>query len=202
MTQQQQIDRICLEYADCQRCSFGNNVFFDKEPFRVFYKGNVSANVVIVGEGPGGDEIKGGRPFVGAAGKLLVKILQHAKIPTWDTFVTNSFICSDDGKKKPTDEVLVGCYDRLMSMIEVVEPKLVICLGYHAYRAVVDLNISLPFGEHLTKAQAMHFVKTDKTFVAVPEYHPAYLMRAPQQKTQAAIRWKEIGKLYKRLTDE
>jgi DNA polymerase len=202
MSKQKQINKLCIEYADCQRCSFGKNVFFDKEPFRVFYRGNLNANVVIVGEGPGEDEILHGRPFVGKAGKQLHKILDFAGIPRWDIFIANSFICSDDGKKKPTDEVLEACNDRLVSMIEIVEPKIVICLGFYAYRAIAGLDKPAPFGQYLTKAQIMKFVGSDKKFAVIPEYHPAYLLRAPQQKKHAAPRWKEIGKLYKKLTSE
>lgn len=199
MSNKQKIDSICVEYADCQLCPFGAKVYVDKEPFRVFYRGNPEATVVLVGEGPGRDEIAAGRPFVGAAGQQLDKILQYAGIPQDDVFILNSFVCSDDGKKKPTDEVLEACNQRMKKMVEVVRPKLLIALGMYAWRAVNGLQSKPPLKQYLDKAYAFKMHCGEKMYV-VAEYHPSYYLRNPAAKKEAAVRWDAISKVYRVLT--
>ncbi|MCI0559897.1 MAG: uracil-DNA glycosylase [Nitrososphaera sp.] len=191
-----EVQKLCIEFADCQLCPYGASVFVDKPPFRVFYRGNTDANLMLVGEGPGWEEIQAGRPFIGRAGKLLSRILAYIKVPEADVFITNSFVCSDDGKKKPTDEVLQACNDRLHRMIEAVQPKVLVCLGMYAHRAVLGLNEPQPLSQHLNKARLYNKLLTTFT-----EYHPAYLLRNQSAKKEAAVRWKHIGDTYHALVN-
>lgn len=196
------LNKLCIEYADCQLCLYGQNVFVDKEPYRVFFHGNPNANLMLVGEGPGKEEIKEGRPFIGRAGKLLRSILEYAKIPSADVLVTNTFICSDDGKKKPTDAVLLACNDRLQTMVEIVQPKMIVCLGMYAHRAVLSIDRKPPLAQYLGTGHLCSFRGSGATVITYTEYHPAYLLRNSVAKKEAAPRWKVIGETYKALTSE
>ncbi len=197
ITKEKALGQLCVKYADCQLCPYGANVFPDQAPFRVFYKGNPHARVFLIGEGPGAEEIKAGRPFIGRAGKLLNDILKYAGIPVADTFITNTFICSDDGKKKPTDAVLIACNDRLHTMIEIVQPKIIVCLGMYAHRALFSIDRQPPMKQYLDRPELCQFRGSGATITAFTEYHPAYLLRNPAAKKDAAPRWKRIGEAYK-----
>lgn len=201
MIKEQQIKGLCQRYADCQHCIFGRNVFVDKPPYRVFYRGSTNARVVLVGEGPGADEIKTGKPFVGRAGKQLGRILDFAGIPDWDILIANSFVCSDDGYKKPTYEVLKACNGRLFETIEIVRPKLVIALGMYAVRACLDLDAKPPMKQYLEQTFTLSFADGED-FSMVAEYHPAYLLRNPDAKQAAAPRWTHIGEIYNSLIEQ
>jgi DNA polymerase len=195
MSQDRKVFLHCIDWADCQLCPYGASAYVDKEPYRVFYKGNPDANVFLLGEGPGSDEIKSGKPFIGRAGKLLDSILEFAKVPRWDCCVANTMVCSDDGKKKPTIESLSKC-DFWRELLYIVKPKLLICLGGYAARAAMSLGPDI----QLYKLLGMQFtVQNLPTFV---EYHPAYLLRNPKAKQDAAKRWNEIGSVYHKVTSK
>lgn len=198
------IDNICKEYYTCQKCSYGKDVHMGKYPKRVFYRGNTKANVAIIAEGPGIAEINQGIPLIGPSGKWLDGMLTAVGIPITDCLFLNTFVCSDDGKKKPTPDVLKACNDRIRLILETLDPKLIICLGKYAleafqlahYGAVIDSTLSPVsnfVGQHYNalsvKGKIIHW------FV---EYHPAYILRSgPNIKREARRRWENIAKIYK-----
>ena len=112
--------KLCNEYAKCQACAFGKTAFYDKAPYRVFYRGNVPASLMFVGEAAGKREAAFGTPFIGPSGDLLNRILAWQNIPQNDIFITNSIVCNGDGVSKPTTEAIDACNDRLKKMIEIV----------------------------------------------------------------------------------
>lgn len=204
MSNQDEILAICKEYETCQKCSYGKGVMMSKYPRRVFYRGNVDANVVIIAEGPGSVEIQQGIPLVGASGQWLDKMLNTIDIPHQDCFFINSFVCSDDGKKKPTPDVLQACNDRLRRKLEIIDPKLVICLGRYALDAfnLAHYGITLNAKEN----PVSHFVGQHYNALSVKgkiihwfvEYHPAFILRNGQKAYEdAKKRWKKIANIYK-----
>lgn len=178
----------CLKWADCQLCPYGAVSFLEQEPYRVFYKGNPDARVFILGEGPGANEVKYGRPFIGRAGKLLSDILEFAGIPRLDICIANTIVCSDDGKKKPTPTIMANC-SHWRDLFQIVEPEIVVGLGGYAAQALLGEEtptIGALLGHELRYRELPCFI----------EYHPAYLLRNPAAKKEAAKRWKVIGEKY------
>lgn len=178
----------------------------DKEPLRVFFKGNPDANVFILGEGPGGDEILAGKPFIGRAGKKLNELLAHAGIPFGDVCVANTFVCSGDGKIKPTYEVMVLC-NNWRDLFNIAGPKIFINLGMYAFRASVigtkDEEIAKVLMPNLSVVLGKEYKYKSKWSYHEPawfiEYHPAYLLRNPPAETETLKRWAFIGKRYEQL---
>jgi DNA polymerase len=189
------------KWLACQECSLGKDVFPNKYPRRVLFKGNSNANVVFVGEGPGGFEIKDGIPFVGKAGKILDSLCEIAGIPAYDRLIINSFVCSPDGKVKPSDEVLIACNPRIWEFIELARPKIVIALGLYAMKAIIGIeNVNRGMGFYINQGYEKQ-LKDGNAYTIIPEYHPAYYIYNGKEKAAAVERWKIIGEIYRQKID-
>lgn len=128
-------------------------------------EGNSNARIMFVGEGPGENEDKQGRPFVGAAGKMLNKLLDQAGIDRDDVFITNTVKCRPPQNRVPLADEIEACHDWLMAQIAVIEPVLICPLGSPALKTLLgpDLKIST--------ARCKVFRKSGILFI--PLYHPA-----------------------------
>lgn len=160
----------------------------------VFGEGSRKAKVVFIGEQPGNDEDFAGKPFVGPAGKLLDKALVEAGINRHEVYVTNAvkhFKWEPKGKrrihKKPNAREILACRPWLDAELEVLKPKVVVCLGATAAQALLgkDFRVSQRRGEFVESPLAEYVVAT---------VHPSSILRAPDDETRHA----ELA----RLTDE
>ena len=104
----------------------------------VFGEGNNRARLMFVGEAPGADEDRQGRPFVGAAGKLLDKILAAAKISREEVFITNIIKCRPPRNRMPAKEEVAACLPHLQRQIRLIAPKIIVCLGALATQTLID----------------------------------------------------------------
>ena len=152
----------------------------------VFGEGSRKAKVVFVGEQPGNDEDLAGKPFVGPAGKLLDKALIAAGINRDEVYVTNAvkhFKWEPKGKrrihKKPNAREILACRPWLDAELEVLKPKVVVCLGATAAQALLgkDFRVSQRRGEFVESPLAEHVVAT---------VHPSSILRAPDDETRHA----------------
>jgi uracil-DNA glycosylase family protein len=152
----------------------------------VFGEGSRKAKVVFVGEQPGNDEDLAGKPFVGPAGKLLDKALVEAGINRDEVYVTNAvkhFKWEPKGKrrihKKPNAREILACRPWLDAELEVLKPKVVVCLGATAAQALLgkDFRVSQRRGEFVESPLAEHVVAT---------VHPSSILRAPDDETRHA----------------
>jgi uracil-DNA glycosylase family protein len=150
----------------------------------VFGEGSRHAKVVFVGEQPGNDEDLVGKPFVGPAGKLLDKALVEAGIDRDEVYVTNTvkhFKWEPKGKrrihKKPNGREIAACRPWLEAELEVLKPKVLVCLGATAAQALLgkDFRVSQRRGEFLESELAEHTVAT---------VHPSSILRAPDDETR------------------
>ncbi len=135
--------------------------------------GPKDAKIMLVGEAPGRFEDMQGKPFVGAAGKLLTSILEEVGINRKDVFITNVVKCRPPNNRDPTDEEIAKCSPYLDLQISLIRPKLIIALGRHSGKYLVD-----KFGGKFTKISAMHgklfhFTTIFGDFYLMPTYHPA-----------------------------
>jgi DNA polymerase len=140
--------------------------------------GPLSADLFFVGESPGAEEDRSGKPFVGASGQLFDQILTELGIRREQTFVTNALKCKPPGRK-PEQAELTNCGEHLRREVELVRPKVIVCLGGVAARAV--LNTTASMASLRGKVHDYHGTPVICT------YHPAYLLRDPTPHNRQAV---------------
>lgn len=154
----------------------------------VFGEGSSTAKVMFVGEVPGNDEDLAGRPFVGPAGKYLDKVLEEVGIDRDEIYVTNAvkhFKWEPAGKrrihKKPNAREIAACRPWLEAEIDVVSPKIIVCLGATAAQTLLgkDFRVSRQRGELIPSPLAPFVMAT---------VHPSSILRAPDEEQRRAAR--------------
>lgn len=174
------------EIKDCRKCPLCRT----RKKF-VFGEGNPKARLVFIGEAPGGDEDLAGRPFVGAAGKLLTKIIEGGlKMPREEVFICNILKCRPPGNRNPLPEEIEQCEPHLIRQLEIIRPKIICALGTFAAQTLLRTKapISALRGQ-------IHYYQDIKV---IPTYHPAALLRNPGWKRYV---WEDIqllGREYER----
>ena len=165
--------------ADCQACDL-----YKRGTQTVFGAGTRNAEVLFVGEQPGNDEDLEGEPFVGPAGKLLDKALEEAGIDRQKAYVTNvvkHFKWEPRGKrrihKKPNAKEIAACRPWLEAEIEIVKPKVIVCLGATAAQALLgsQFRVSKDRGK---------FIESDLAPFIIATVHPSAILRAPDDETR------------------
>ncbi|MGE5364509.1 MAG: uracil-DNA glycosylase [Bacteroidota bacterium] len=156
----------------------------------VFGKGNPKAKVMIIGEAPGADEDRQGEPFVGRAGKLLTDILKAINFTREEVYITNILKCRPPGNRNPLPGEMQVCMPYLRKQIELIQPRLILCLGLIAAGGVLNLK------QTLTKMRG-NIYQLGNISVMVT-YHPAALLRNPEWKRGA---WEDVQK-FRKLYDD
>ena len=161
----------------------------------VFGDGSFNAKIMIVGEGPGAQEDKEGKPFVGRAGKLLDKMLESIHLNRTKVYISNVVNYRPPANRRPTEEEIARYLPYLKSHIEIMNPKILILLGSTALNAIIGnaAVISKARGKWIQKE-----IGTVKPWI-IASFHPAFLMRPPEQKKLAWIDLKMIRDKIKKL---
>ena len=160
----------------------------------VFSDGTPNSKVMIIGEGPGANEDIEGLPFVGRAGQLLDKMLQAINLDRTKVYITNVVNYRPPENRKPTEEEILRYLPFLVKHIEIIKPKILVLLGSTA------LNSILGSEKVISKARGIWVTKqigSWKTNV-IASFHPAYLMRQPDQKKHS---WVDLKMIKKKLED-
>ena len=154
----------------------------------VFADGNINSKIMIIGEGPGANEDAEGKPFVGHAGKLLDKMLAAIKLDRTKVYISNVVNYRPPSNRKPTEVEIERYLPYLKSHIEIIDPKILLLLGSTALNALIgdEVTISKTWGKWIQKG-----IGTAKPWV-IASFHPAFLMRQPEQKKLAWIDLKMI----------
>ncbi|MCJ7821887.1 MAG: uracil-DNA glycosylase, partial [Armatimonadetes bacterium] len=128
-------------------------------------EGAPDASIMFVGEAPGGDEDREGRPFIGAAGRLLTHLLETIDLDRRAVFITNVVKCRPPGNRDPSPEEIDACNDHLFAQIALITPKVICTLGRFAAQTLIDktLSISRQHGKPRRISGILY----------VPLYHPA-----------------------------
>jgi uracil-DNA glycosylase family 4 len=156
----------------------------------VFGVGNPKADVMVIGEGPGVEEDLQGEPFVGRAGKLLNEILKAINFKREEVYIANVVKSHPPGNRTPTAEEMEACVPYLKKQIDLIKPKLILCLGLTAAQGLLKKRDSL------TKMRGQLFeYRGTKVMVT---YHPAALLRNPNWKRPC---WEDVQK-FRKLYDE
>lgn len=158
----------------------------------VFADGHPDSKIMIIAEGPGADEDKEGLPFLGRAGQLLDKMLLSINLNRNNVYITNVVNYRPPENRSPTSEEIQRYLPYLKKHIEIINPKILILLGSTALRSIIgeDKKISDVRGKWINKS-----IGRCSTSV-ITSFHPAYLMRKPEQKKLAWIDLKMIKKKY------
>ena len=154
----------------------------------VFGDGNINANIMIVGEGPGAQEDIIGKPFIGRAGKLLDKMLESINLDRKKVYISNIVNYRPPENRRPTDLEISRYLPYIQKHIEIINPKILVLLGSTALNSLIgdEEVISKVRGKWIQKE-----IGTIKPWIIV-SFHPAFLMRQPQQKKLAWIDLKMI----------
>ncbi|MGC9153565.1 MAG: type-4 uracil-DNA glycosylase [Vulcanisaeta sp.] len=146
-------------------------------------EGPLNAEIMIIGEAPGEKEDEEGRPFVGAAGQLLTKLLNNVGIKREDVFITNVVKCRPPNNRDPEPDEIDACRPYLVTQILMIKPKVIICLGRHSAREILKMagypersvsNISN------IRGRVFNVKIGDITAKVLPTYHPAAALYNPR----------------------
>ena len=154
----------------------------------VFGDGNINSKIMIIGEGPGANEDAEGKPIVGLAGKLLDKKLAAIQLDRAKVYISNVVNYRPPGNRRPTEVEIERYLPYLKSHIEIINPKILLLLGSTALNTLIGNEIVI------SKARGKWFQKeigTAKPWI-IASFHPAFLMRQPEQKKLAWIDLKMI----------
>lgn len=152
-------------------------------------EGNPNADLVCVGEAPGENEDLQGRPFVGAAGQLLTKILAAIELAREDVFICNVLKHRPPSNRNPEPPEIAACSPYLVRQIELIRPRVILAFGKFAAQTLLETDLSL--GALRSKIHRYHGVPLIAT------YHPAALLRNPSWKRPA---WQDV-QLARRILD-
>ncbi|MFY7777025.1 MAG: uracil-DNA glycosylase [Elstera sp.] len=161
----------------------------------VVYDGAVDAPLLVIGEAPGGEEDRLGKPFVGPAGQMLDKMLAAIGLDRSRACITNMVYWRPPGNRKPTDAELALCLPFVERFISLMNPKVILLAGGTPAQTLLGRT------DGITKLRGRWFDWTDSRGVTIPmlpSYHPSYLLRSPGQKRDA---WKDFLILSNRLEE-
>ena len=161
----------------------------------VFSDGNPNSNIMIIGEGPGANEDKEGFPFVGRAGQLLDKMLNAINLNRTKVYITNVVNYRPPENRKPTEKEVKRYLPFLKRHIEIVNPKIILLLGSTAMNAILGNT------EVISKVRGKwyKFEINKLKIYSIVSFHPAYLLRQPEQKKYSWIDLKMIREKLKKL---
>lgn len=171
------------EFKNCRLCGL-----CETRTQVVFGSGNPEARLMFVGEAPGFDEDRQGRPFVGVAGQLLTKIIEAMKLKREDVYIANCLKCRPPNNRSPLPSEIVTCKPILMRQIEIIQPKIICALGKFAAQTLLETD------QPISRMRGRFF---DWNGIKVmPTFHPAYLLRNPADKK---LVWEDMQKIMKEL---
>jgi DNA polymerase len=146
---------------DCQKC----RALVASRTQVVAGDGNPDAEIMFVGEAPGYYEDRQGKPFVGAAGKLLDRLLEEIGMQRSDVFIANIIKCRPPDNRNPRPEEIEACKPYLMTQIELIRPKVICTLGNFSTQALLGKKVGI------TKVRGQAFEQGN--YFVVPMLHPA-----------------------------
>lgn len=176
------LEEIRAEMGDCRRCKL-----WKTRTKLVFGEGNPKAELMFVGEAPGADEDRTGRPFVGRAGQLLTKMIEAIGMKREEVYIANVIKSRPPGNRDPEKDELEACSPFLFRQIAAIRPKLIVTLGNPATQALLGTRT----GISRMRGEFQDYPRIAGIKV-LPTFHPAYLLRSPDKKREA---WEDLKKV-------
>ncbi|HEV2490467.1 MAG TPA: uracil-DNA glycosylase [Candidatus Acidoferrales bacterium] len=177
------LERIRADIGDCKRCKL-----CQKRTNIVFGAGSATAELVFVGEGPGHDEDIQALPFVGRAGKLLTQMIEAMGLRRDDVYICNVVKCRPPENRTPEPDEVQTCSPFLFRQLDVIRPKVIVCLGAVAFQSLLGAKQSIS----RLRGQWLEF----RGLPLLATYHPAYLLRNPSAKGEV---WEDLKKVMAHL---
>jgi uracil-DNA glycosylase family 4 len=177
------LDELKRLVDTCDRCKLS-----ETRKTIVFGEGPHHAKLVFVGEAPGVEEDLAGRPFVGAAGKLLNDIIRAMGLDREEVYICNVIKCHPPHNRDPEYDEIEMCLPFLRAQLSLIKPDVICTIGRVSAQSLIDKHFKI------TRERGQWYTFMD--IPVMPTYHPAYLLRYPQAKRQV---WDDVQKIMKRL---
>lgn len=178
-----ELDALEAEVATCTRCKLHAT-----RTCTVPGEGHSNPDLLFIGEGPGEEEDRSGRPFVGRAGELLTKIIGAMGFSRETVHIANIVKCRPPDNRVPEPDEIAACQPYLLRQIALLRPKLICTLGLPATRTILNIT------QGIKAVRGREFVWND--IPVIPTFHPAYLLRNPDDKP---LVWQDAQTIVRRL---
>ena len=172
------LDQIRDDLGVCTRCRLSEG-----RTKIVFGEGNPRAKIVFVGEGPGADEDRSGRPFVGRAGELLTKMIEAMGLRREDVYICNIVKCRPPGNRDPQLDEVATCRPFLDRQLRAIRPRAIVTLGKPAASTLLGRPIAI------TRVRGTW--QEWEGIPVMPTFHPAYVLRRYTRETRQAV-WDDL----------
>ena len=186
-----ELEKIADEVRQCRQCDLAA-----MRTNAVPGEGNANASIVFVGEGPGADEDAQGKPFVGRAGKLLDRIIDACGLKRTDVFICNVLKCRPPDNRDPSAEEIISCLPYLQRQLELINPQIIVALGAHAARTLLNTNKSI--GQLRGQFHEYYPGLGRPPIKLMATYHTAYLLRNYSQENRKRV-WEDMKKVLAEL---
>lgn len=156
----------------------------------VFGAGDPKSRIVFVGEAPGFDEDKSGKPFVGAAGQLLTRIINAMHLNRDMVYICNILKCRPPDNRRPEPDEMAQCFGYLETQLDIIKPDIICTLGSTASQALLNMKTSI------TRMRGRFY--DYKGIPVMPTFHPSYLLRNESKKKEV---WQDMQMIMKKMQD-
>jgi DNA polymerase len=173
------LTRIRADLGDCRRCPLAEH-----RSRIVFGEGDEGARLVFVGEAPGFHEDQEGRPFVGAAGQLLTRMIGAMQLSREKVYICNILKCRPPGNRNPLPEEIRACVPFLKRQLGAIRPEVIVALGKFAAQTL--LATDAPISRLRGRFHEFQGIKV------MPTFHPAFLLHNPDRKRDV---WEDLKKV-------
>lgn len=165
----QEMDELEKSIINCKKCKL-----CQRRQNIVFGEGNTNTKVMFIGEGPGGDEDKEGRPFVGKAGQLMNKAFDVVGIKRENVYIANIIKCRPPQNRDPELDEIEACINYLRNQVMIIKPQIIVLLGRISLQNIVgkEYKITASRGKWIEKKGRLY----------MPTWHPAALLRDETKK--------------------
>lgn len=180
------LERVRHELGECTRCTLHEN-----RRSIVFGEGNPNARLMFVGEGPGADEDRQGRPFVGRAGQLLTKMITAMTLDRSEVYIANVVKCRPPRNRNPGPDEIAACCPFLRQQIRVVAPDAIVALGAVAAGTLIETR------EPISRLRGRFH--DFEGIPLMPTYHPSFLLRNEQDRRWKAEAWSDLKQVMRLL---
>ena len=187
---QKKLIKLKEEINSIEDCKLKNNA-----SKIVFADGNIQSSIMIVGEGPGQKEDELGKPFVGDAGNLLNKMLRAIKIERKKIYITNVVNYRPPNNRNPEQSEINRYSKYLKEHISIIDPKILILMGSTAMEALFGINKRIS----KERGQWKEVIIKQKNYKTIVTFHPAYLLRKPDQKK---FSWEDLKIISKEINQQ
>lgn len=175
MSRDEEYRALIEEILHCRRCGL-----WETRTNAVPGEGPIDAKVMLIGEAPGRHEDAQGRPFVGAAGKLLTELLEMIGLRRSDVYITNLLKCRPPGNRDPLPDEVEACSPYLDRQVELIRPRVIVTLGRHSTKYVLERGGLRVRGISQVRGRVFSLELNGLAVRVVPTYHPAAALYNPK----------------------